>query len=246
MPVPTVANMQFRRGLEADLPASAPLGQPLWTTDTHKLYIGTGTGIVLVAGGGGGGVTSLNALIGALGLESSDSSISITSSGTTIDLKATGSSSYGFADGEVAGGSGTAWTLANTPIATPQLFVLLPGFGLIGLVDGSPAGYGYNITGKNISTVTSYPVSSLIAWYRYAAIPSINFADGEVAGGSGTAWTLAHTPSAVPTVFALLPSFGLVGLVKGSASDYGYSITGGNITTVSSYATGSLLVWYRY
>ncbi|WP_418921761.1 hypothetical protein, partial [Brevibacillus brevis] len=37
--------IKFKRGKETNLPSSAPTGEPLFTTDTHKLFIGTGTGI---------------------------------------------------------------------------------------------------------------------------------------------------------------------------------------------------------
>lgn len=42
--------IKFRRGLIADLPSVAELGEPLFATDTSELYIGTGTGRVLVTG----------------------------------------------------------------------------------------------------------------------------------------------------------------------------------------------------
>ncbi|WP_064201870.1 hypothetical protein [Brevibacillus brevis] len=40
--------IKFKRGKETNLPSSAPAGEPLFTTDTHKLFIGTGTGITSV------------------------------------------------------------------------------------------------------------------------------------------------------------------------------------------------------
>ncbi|GED60267.1 hypothetical protein ABER61_27675 [Brevibacillus formosus] len=40
--------IKFKRGKETNLPSSAPAGEPLFTTDTHKLFIGTGTGIISV------------------------------------------------------------------------------------------------------------------------------------------------------------------------------------------------------
>lgn len=43
--------MQQKRGLKANLPASAPAGQLLVTTDTNELFVGTGTGVVQVGGG---------------------------------------------------------------------------------------------------------------------------------------------------------------------------------------------------
>lgn len=40
--------LQLKRGLKADLPASAALGEPLLTTDTHEMFVGTGTGLFKV------------------------------------------------------------------------------------------------------------------------------------------------------------------------------------------------------
>src|SRR5262245_44775365 len=42
--------IQFRRGLESALPATPASGEPLWTTDTNKLYIGTGASRIQVGG----------------------------------------------------------------------------------------------------------------------------------------------------------------------------------------------------
>jgi hypothetical protein len=38
--------IQVRRGLAANLPSSAAIGELLFATDTGILYIGTGTGII--------------------------------------------------------------------------------------------------------------------------------------------------------------------------------------------------------
>jgi len=46
--------LQFRRGTAAQLPSSGAAGEPLFVTDGGKLYIGTGSGRVLVAGGADG------------------------------------------------------------------------------------------------------------------------------------------------------------------------------------------------
>lgn len=37
--------LQLKRGLKADLPALAALGEPLITTDTREMFVGTGTGL---------------------------------------------------------------------------------------------------------------------------------------------------------------------------------------------------------
>ena len=40
----SVQTIQFRRGPESMLPTKAKMGEPLFTTDTHKVYIGYSTG----------------------------------------------------------------------------------------------------------------------------------------------------------------------------------------------------------
>ena len=47
-----MATIQFRRGLDANLPSSAKSGEPLWTTDTHRFFIGTGSSVVEITGSG--------------------------------------------------------------------------------------------------------------------------------------------------------------------------------------------------
>lgn len=67
---------------------------------------------------------------------------------------------------------------------------------------------------------------------------STNFADNEVVSGSGTSWTLVHTPTASSQhIFAngqrLIPTVD-------------YSIVGAAITTVLAWSTGTILADYRY
>ena len=73
-----------------------------------------------------------------------------------------------------------------------------------------------------------------------------NFVDDETVSGSGTSWTLAHAPAAgcVPILVVQVPLFGGVVLLKGQTP--GFTISGANITTTSSYSAGALAAWYRY
>jgi hypothetical protein len=81
----------------------------------------------------------------------------------------------------------------------------------------------------------------------WTALPSggVNFVDDETVSGSGAAWTLAFTPAAgcVPILVVQIPSFGGVTLLLGQTP--GFTISGANITTTSSYAAGALAAWYR-
>jgi hypothetical protein len=61
-------------------------------------------------------------------------------------------------DNEVVSGSGTSWTLANTPISGSVK--LYAGTRLIG------GGNDYTISGANITTISSYPTGALVADYR--------------------------------------------------------------------------------
>lgn len=38
--------MQIKRGLHSSLPSTALTGEPVWTTDTHQLYVGTGSSLI--------------------------------------------------------------------------------------------------------------------------------------------------------------------------------------------------------
>lgn len=59
-----MATIQLRRGLDANVAAAAAAdGEPLWTTDTHELYVGQGGTAYLV--GGSGTVTSVGLTVPA-------------------------------------------------------------------------------------------------------------------------------------------------------------------------------------
>lgn len=68
---------------------------------------------------------------------------------------------------------------------------------------------------------------------------SNNFAYNEVVSGSGTSWTLAHTPVTGIALYANGQR-----LTPGAVNDY--TISGTAITTILSWASGSLLADYQY
>lgn len=61
---------------------------------------------------------------------------------------------------------------------------------------------------------------------------------GEVVSGTGTAWTLAHTP--------LAGTLALYANGQRLAETTDYTLSGANITTLTSWATGTLLADYQY
>jgi hypothetical protein len=70
------ASIRVKRGLYSNLPADAPVGELLATTDTQQLFIGDGTGNALIemcpagSGGGGSGVAISRYEIGGSGSKS--------------------------------------------------------------------------------------------------------------------------------------------------------------------------------
>jgi hypothetical protein len=133
--------------------------------------------------------------------------------------------------GEIVSGAGTSWTLDFSP-AAGSLVLYASG---VRLTPG--VGNGYSNNGKVITTFASYAAGTLTA--DYDLLPgSYTEIRNEVAAGSGTAWTLAQTP--IPNSVAVSGSG--VRLTPGVGNDY--SINGGSITTVASYAAGSVLVDY--
>lgn len=76
------------------------------------------------------------------------------------------------------------------------------------------------------------------------AAATVNFADGETVAGSGTAWTLAHTPSPALSLILVQYVAGFGGIVLIAGTDY--TLAGAAITTVNSLSAGVLTGWYRY
>lgn len=145
-------------------------GNLLYTTDTKRVYVGTGLGVgiptgwTLVGGAGAAGVLSLNALTGALALTSSDSSVTITPSGTTIDLQATGVG-FTFVDNEIVSGSGTAWTFATAPSPSTSVHLYVLQY-VGGPFVRLPASAIVSIVGTTMVTADSWSAGSLLADYR--------------------------------------------------------------------------------
>ena len=94
--------LQLRRGTFAELETITPaLAEPIWTTDTHQLFVGDGVTPGGFLAGGGGGVTeiiagdniSINTSTGAVTINAATGSTS-----TYTDLSVTNSLSIGSGD----------------------------------------------------------------------------------------------------------------------------------------------------
>ena len=67
-----------------------------------------------------------------------------------------------------------------------------------------------------------------------------SFVDNEIVSGSGTSWTLAHTPtSGSQHIYANGQR-----LIPGGGNDY--TISGATVTTTFSWSAGTVLADYRY
>lgn len=141
-----------------------------------------------------------------------------------------------FINNEVVSGSGTTFTLANTPITgTQEIYAygqrLTPG-----------AGNDYTIIGKIISIINgnNYALGSVLADYELTS-GSNTFVNDEIVSGSGTSFILAQTP--------LVGSEHIYAngqrLTPGAGNDY--TISGKNITIINgnNYSTGTILADYQ-
>lgn len=77
-------------------------------------------------------------------------------------VQSSGGGSSTFVNNEIVSGSGTSWTLAQTPLAGAQN-IYAQG---IRLYPGSDPNFGYSITGSAITTQQSYTTGDLIADYQ--------------------------------------------------------------------------------
>lgn len=125
----------------------------LWANPiTHRLLVDDN-------GGGGAGTVTSVAMTVPTGLTVSGSPI--TTAGTLdVELEA-GYTIPRFIDNEIVSGTGTSWTLAQTPITgSEHIFAngqrLTPG-----------AGNDYTISSNAITTANSYPTGTVLADYRY-------------------------------------------------------------------------------
>ncbi len=176
----------------------------------------------------------------------SGSSITMTSAPTTGDILLAFyryAGQTGFADDETPSGainsSNVSFTLAQTPAPTISLKLFLNGL-LLEL-----ASLDYSIVGAAI-TMASAPTTGdiLLAFYRFSAPTTFNFADAEVPSGtingSNTAFTLSFSP---------LPSGSLKLFLNGMLLKRGtdYTLSGTSISMTTAPLSGDkLYAFYRY
>ncbi len=137
------------------------------------------------------------------------------------------SGSVTYYDNEVVAGSGTSFTLANTPSAG-SVHVYALGQRLVPITD-------YSISGSVITTVFPWSIGDIVADYRSGS--TSGFVDSEIASGSGNTFTLSQPP--------LSGSVQVYGLGQRLTLTTDYSILGTTITTVSTWSSGEILVDYR-
>ena len=217
-------------------------GNLLFTTDTQQVYVGTGAGVGVPTGWvliGGPGATGVSQIIAGTNI-----TLSPTSGVGAVTVNSTGGGGGGFytafADAEQVSGSGTSWTLANTPTGDLQLFQYLTGFGCVALIQG----IDFAITGAAITTTNSIASGKLYAWYQYDGMATPTFVGDETVAGSGTAWTLANVPNPPASLQLVqrVTGFGGITLIEG----IDYTLSGAGIVTTNSILSGDLTAWYRY
>lgn len=96
-------------------------------------------------------------------------------------------------------------------------------------------------TDGTLAAASDLLIPSENAVKTYVDSKVLHFADNEVVAGSGTAWTLAHTPSPLGSLLLFVVATGLF-LTQGT----GYTIVGAAVTTIASYSAGGLVAFYRY
>ena len=175
-------------------------------------------------GAHGGGLSKVSTDSTLTGIGTPSSPLSVVSSGSTLTAEVlTGTQD----------GSNNVFTVVHKP-------VFINNDGLI-MTDGN----GFTLSGTGPYTVTfdTAPAASpapLQNFYNSGSGGgggSSTFVDNEVVSGSGTAYTLASTPlTGVEHIYAL-------GQRLYPTTDY--SISGKNITTVSSWSAGNLIADYQ-
>jgi len=130
-------------------------------------------------------------------------------------------------ENEVVSGSGYSFTLANTPVLGSQA--------IYGNGQRLYPGVDYSISGENLNMTDSWTVGSILA--DYSIDEGEGFIYNEIVSGSGTSFTLAHTP------------------ISGTQELYGngqrlypitdYTISGASITTVNSWLAAQILADYQ-
>ena len=132
----TIFGAQFT---SAEVTFLAGIADHVWTDGQLMIGNSLTSGITIATLTAGAGITITN----------SHGSISIAASGSSIN----------FVDNEIVSGTGTTFTLSFTPVLGSE-HIFGEGQRL------SPGGIDYSISGKVITTINSFPTSSILADYR--------------------------------------------------------------------------------
>lgn len=77
-----------------------------------------------------------------------------------------------------------------------------------------------------------------------ATAPGTANADAETVAGTGTHWTLEHTPAPPKSLILVQSIAGFGGVILFSPADY--TLSDKAITTVNTITAGALKAWYRF
>lgn len=197
------------------------------------------SGIQLFLSGSAGS----NSLIGPMTLGAhftatfSDNGWSVTDASGNIQTVLGGSTGITQLTGDVAAGPGSGSQVATIQPAVVTLAKIANAVANSKLLGSGASGAGSSYVELTLGTNLSITGTTL-----NAAGSSLNFADGEVPSGSGTAFTLAHSPS--PALSLQLFVAGII-MKQGVGNDY--TLSGNAITMATSVPGGaSIQAWYRY
>jgi hypothetical protein len=156
-----------------------------------------------------------------------------------------GTFSAGIAGHAISAGGGTG-TVTSVSLTEPVEFV----------VTGSPVTTSGTLAvtkaSQTANTVWAGPTSGGAAQPTFRALVAADipasvvplFVDDEIVAGSGTAWTLAFSPSPALSLILVQQVSGFGGIVLIAGTDY--TLAGAAVTTVNSLSAGVLRAWYRH
>ena len=203
-----------------------------WTWVNGEVPIGSGTAFALAHTPTGPLILFRNEAPLLQGTDFTISGTAITlavtiGSDTLVAFYAYGGTNPSFVNSEVPTGSGTSFALANAPTGLTILFR-----------NEAPLlqGTDFTISGTSVSLATTIGSDTLLAFYSDGLNP-LTFANSEIPTGSGTAFSLANTPTGMLLLFR-----NEAALLQGAD----FTISGKIITLATTIGSDTLLAFYSY